>query len=123
MGRCDGANLPHPNYYYYTGVIRCFEFSDGGVTDSDRAFSSPSGPPWGVGGYNTLYYKTNTPLLHAQDLTRPRPQGPGEFGIKESALVSYWCCLGISENALLLYWSSHVQNNVDFHLGRVIKNV
>ena len=56
-----------------------FDFSAGGVSRSDRASLPPSGPPWGIKGVLLLYLKTNTPLLHAEDLTRPRPQGPGEF--------------------------------------------
>ena len=63
----------------YTGFIVFFDFSAGGVRGSGRALSTPSGPPWGIKGVLLLYLKTNTPLLHAEDLTRPRPQGPGEY--------------------------------------------
>ena len=51
----------------------------GWVTPSDPSLLPPSGPPWGIKGVLLLYLKTNTPLLHARDLTRPRPQGPGEL--------------------------------------------
>ena len=56
-----------------------FDFSGGGLPGFDPANSPPSGPPWGIKGVLLLYLKTNTSLLHARDLTRPRPQGPGEF--------------------------------------------
>ena len=61
-------------------LIVFFDFSGGGLTPFDPSHSDPSGLPWGIKGVLLLYLKTNTSLLHAQDLTRPRPQGPGELG-------------------------------------------
>ena len=42
---------------------------------------TPLGSSVGIKGVLLLYLKTNTSLLHARDLTRPRPQGLGEFYI------------------------------------------
>ena len=63
------------NGVFYTGFISFFDFSGGGLPPFDPSNCAPSGPPWGIKGVLLLYLKTNTSLLHAEDLTRPRPQG------------------------------------------------
>ena len=61
-----------------TMVLLCFVyFSGGGVSDSGPSLSFPSGLPWGIKGVLSIFLEQTN--LHAQDLTLPRPQGPGEI--------------------------------------------
>ena len=89
-----------------------FDFSGGGLPPSGGSSLPPSGLPWGIKGVLLLYLKTYTPralFLRAGDLTRPRPQGPGEFTRSshvKGEIASKFCYVRVASGPFLKLQSS-----------------